>query len=52
MRTADVIFVIENGRLREQGGHDQLLGQNGLYAALYHRQKLEEEVYGGAESRM
>ena len=45
MRAADVIFVLEGGRLREQGSHDQLLAQKGIYAALYRRQKLEAELY-------
>lgn len=45
MRAADMIFVLEWGRLREQGNHDQLLAQKGIYAALYHRQKLEDELY-------
>jgi ATP-binding cassette subfamily B protein len=45
MRAADVIFVLDGGRLREQGNHDQLLAQKGLYAALYRRQKLEAELY-------
>jgi ATP-binding cassette subfamily B protein len=45
MRAADVIFVLEGGRLREQGSHDQLLAQEGTYAALYRRQKLEAELY-------
>jgi ATP-binding cassette subfamily B protein len=50
MRAADVIFVLEWGRLREQGSHDQLLAQKGIYAALYHRQKLEVELYEEAGS--
>ena len=50
MRAADVIFVLEGGRLREQGSHDQLLAQEGTYAALYRRQKLEAELYGEAVS--
>jgi ATP-binding cassette subfamily B protein len=50
MRAADVIFVLERGRLREQGNHDQLLAQKGIYAALYRRQKLEVELYEGAVS--
>jgi ATP-binding cassette subfamily B protein len=45
MRAADVIFVLEGGHLREQGSHDQLLAQKGIYAALYRRQKLEAELY-------
>lgn len=45
MRAADVIFVLEWGRLREQGSHDQLLAQNGIYAALYRRQKLEAKLF-------
>ncbi|MEJ2234317.1 MAG: ABC transporter ATP-binding protein [Syntrophobacterales bacterium] len=49
MRAADVIFVLEGGRLREQGSHDQLLAQEGIYAALYRRQKLEAELYEDVE---
>jgi ATP-binding cassette subfamily B multidrug efflux pump len=50
MRAADVIYVLDGGRLREQGSHDQLLAQKGLYAALYRRQKLEAELYEEAGS--
>jgi len=50
MRAADVIFVLQEGHLREQGSHDRLLAQNGLYAALYRRQKLEAELYGDVRS--
>ncbi|MCG6982975.1 MAG: ABC transporter ATP-binding protein/permease [Deltaproteobacteria bacterium] len=45
MRAADVVFVLDQGQLLEQGTHDQLLDQGGLYASLYRRQKLEEELY-------
>jgi ATP-binding cassette subfamily B protein/subfamily B ATP-binding cassette protein MsbA len=36
---ADRIFVLEAGRLVEEGRHDDLLAQNGLYAQLYRAQK-------------
>jgi ATP-binding cassette, subfamily B, bacterial len=35
---ADVIFVVERGRLREQGTHEELLRRGGLYAELYAQQ--------------
>ena len=35
---ADVIFVIDRGRLIEQGTHTQLLERGGLYAQLYEQQ--------------
>ncbi|HEY8185604.1 MAG TPA: ABC transporter ATP-binding protein [Pyrinomonadaceae bacterium] len=35
VRRADIIFVIDNGRIIEQGRHDELLAQGGLYAKLY-----------------
>lgn len=35
IEAADRILVIEQGRLVEEGNHEQLLGQNGTYARLY-----------------
>ena len=35
VRNADQIFVLENGRLRENGRHEQLAGNGGIYAALW-----------------
>jgi ATP-binding cassette subfamily B protein len=35
---ADKILVMANGRLQEQGKHDELLAQGGLYATLYETQ--------------
>ena len=38
---ADVIFVIDRGRLVEQGTHAQLLRNPGIYAQLYEQQFLD-----------
>jgi ATP-binding cassette, subfamily B, bacterial len=35
IRSADVIFVLENGEIVERGQHDELLSKRGLYAGLY-----------------
>ena len=35
---ADVIFVLDHGRLLERGTHAELLARGGLYAQLYHEQ--------------
>ncbi len=35
---ADVIFVIDRGRVVERGSHDELLARGGLYARLYEQQ--------------
>lgn len=32
------IFVMDHGRLVEQGSHGELMGKNGLYASMYNRQ--------------
>jgi ATP-binding cassette subfamily B protein len=44
VRDADQIFVIDNGRIAERGRHDTLVANGGLYAALYRKQLLEEEL--------
>ncbi|MCL2472287.1 MAG: ABC transporter ATP-binding protein/permease [Treponema sp.] len=38
IQNADTILVMENGKLCEQGTHESLLEQNGVYAGLYQSQ--------------
>jgi ATP-binding cassette subfamily B protein len=44
VRHADRIFVLEHGKLVEQGTHAELIGNGGYYADLYRKQLLEEEL--------
>ncbi len=38
-KLADQIFVIDQGRLAEQGSHDELMSLNGIYADMYESQR-------------
>ncbi|MEJ5197721.1 MAG: ATP-binding cassette domain-containing protein, partial [Anaerolineae bacterium] len=41
VRNADLICVVQDGRIVEQGRHEELLAQGGLYRELYEKQFLE-----------
>ena len=38
IRSADVILVMKDGNIIEQGNHESLLAQKGFYAELYYSQ--------------
>ena len=42
IRNADLILVMKDGNIIEQGNHQELMSQNGLYADLYNSQFTEE----------
>jgi ATP-binding cassette, subfamily B, bacterial len=46
IREADQILVIDDGRVRERGQHDELLASGGLYADLYRTQFARQEHVG------
>jgi ATP-binding cassette, subfamily B, multidrug efflux pump len=44
VRQADRILVLDDGRIVEDGRHDDLIAREGLYAALHRKQLLEDEL--------
>jgi len=49
IQRADVIFVLDEGTIVEQGKHEQLLARGGLYAELYETQFRPEESRVGVQ---
>ncbi len=46
LREADRILVLENGRVVQQGTHDQLIREDGLYASIFHIQSALSDEAG------
>ena len=44
VKEADNIIYLEDGKIAEQGSHDELIAQDGHYAKLYRSQLLEAEL--------
>ena len=51
IRSAHRILVVQEGRIAEQGSHEELLRKQGAYARLYHTQNLGEIPYETGEDR-
>jgi ATP-binding cassette subfamily B protein len=43
-READLICILDQGRITQRGTHQELLQQGGEYASLYYREMLESEL--------
>jgi subfamily B ATP-binding cassette protein MsbA len=48
IQNADLIVVMQDGQILEQGSHDQLLSRGGAYATLYHMQFEESAAVADA----
>jgi ATP-binding cassette subfamily B protein len=44
VKNLDLIIVLDEGRIVEVGNHEKLLQEHGLYAEMYRRQLIGEEL--------
>ena len=47
VRAADLILVLDEGRVVERGAHDELVARNGPYAGLHRKQLIEQALEQG-----
>lgn len=46
---ADLIIVLKDGQISEEGSHSELMALNGWYASTYRSQQLESLIEEGGE---
>jgi ABC-type multidrug transport system fused ATPase/permease subunit len=44
VQNADLIYVLDKGRIVEVGNHQQLLSHGGIYRELYDKQFIDKEA--------
>lgn len=44
IKDADCIYVLDEGSIKEQGDHDDLMARGGIYAEMFRRQLIEREL--------
>ena len=44
VKDVDRIYVLDEGEIREQGNHEVLMALKGIYATMFYRQRLEQEL--------
>jgi ATP-binding cassette subfamily B protein len=44
IKDADRIYIMDEGEMKEQGSHEELMALNGIYADLWFKQRLETEL--------
>lgn len=44
VKDSDMIIVLHNGKIAEQGKHEELVAKEGIYADLHYKQLLEKEL--------
>ncbi|MCA9916999.1 MAG: ATP-binding cassette domain-containing protein, partial [Anaerolineales bacterium] len=52
LKSADMILVLDNGRIVQRGTHDELLAQGGLYREIYDLQLKDQEAFVALEAEM
>lgn len=46
IQNADMIFVLESGRIKEEGNHEQLINERGIYHQMYEMQRGRTRIAG------